>query len=79
MAILPERLPEALVSRYRTERELGCDGSAAVYLAEGLEHRHPIALRIRERKWVAALGPERFLPEFRSAARLAHLHAPTST
>ena len=72
MADLLGRLQEALVSRYRIERELGRGGMATVYLAEDLKHHRSVAIKILDSELAAAIGPERFLREIETAARLSH-------
>jgi serine/threonine protein kinase len=68
------RLRQALVDRYRLERELGHGGMATVYLAHDLRHDRSVALKVLEPDLAAALGPERFQREIRVAARLQHPH-----
>ncbi len=74
MADLRERLHQALADRYRVERELGRGGMAIVYLAHDLKHDRPIALKVMHPELTATLGPERFLREIRTTARLQHPH-----
>jgi len=74
MAALLERLQEALVSRYRIERELGRGGMATVYLAEDLKHHRSVAIKVLDAEVAAAIGPERFLREIETVARLTHPH-----
>ncbi len=74
MADLLERLQEALVSRYRINRELGAGGMAVVFLAEDLRHRRQVALKVLRPELAAEIGPERFLREIETAARLTHPH-----
>jgi tetratricopeptide (TPR) repeat protein len=64
----------ALADRYRVERELGRGGMATVYLAHDLRHDRPVALKVLRPELAATLGPERFLLEIRTAARLHHPH-----
>ena len=45
---------------------------ARVYLAHDLKHDRPVALKVLHSDLGAALGPERFLREIRTAARLQH-------
>jgi serine/threonine protein kinase len=70
----PASLIAALSNRYRIERELGRGGMATVYLAHDLQHDRPIALKVLRPELAAALGPDRFLQEIRTAARLQHPH-----
>src|SRR5207247_3328386 len=60
--------------RYTLERELGRGGMATVYLAHDLKHDRPVALKVLHPELAATLGPERFLREIRTAARLQHPH-----
>jgi len=74
MADLLERLQDALVSRYRIIRELGAGGAAVVFLGDDLRHRRQVALKVLRPELAAQIGPERFLREIETAARLAHPH-----
>jgi tetratricopeptide (TPR) repeat protein len=47
---------------------------ATVYLAHDLRHDRPVALKVLRPELAATLGPERFLLEIRTAARLRHPH-----
>ena len=47
---------------------------ATVYLAHDLRHDRPVALKVLHPELAATLGPDRFLREIRSAARLQHPH-----
>jgi serine/threonine-protein kinase len=67
-------LREALRDRYTIERELGRGGMATVYLALELRHRRPVALKVLRPELGVELGPERFLQEIDTAARLQHPH-----
>jgi serine/threonine protein kinase/Tol biopolymer transport system component len=69
-----ERLAVALSDRYRIERELGQGGMATVYLAHDLRHDRDVAIKVLHPDLGAALGPERFLSEIRTTARLQHPH-----
>jgi serine/threonine-protein kinase len=64
-------LAEALHDRYEIERELGRGGTATVYLAHDLRHARLVALKLFRHE-LATLGPERFLREIRTTARLQH-------
>src|SRR5437762_3364999 len=68
------RLQAALADRYTIERELGRGGMATVYLAQDRKHHRQVALKVLKRELGAALGPERFLREIDTAARLNHPH-----
>jgi tetratricopeptide (TPR) repeat protein len=65
---------EALSARYEIERELGRGGMATVYLARDLKHDRWVALKVLHPELAHALGPERFLREIRTTARLDHPH-----
>src|SRR5215208_7393165 len=69
-----EHLSHALAERYLIERELGSGGMATVYLAEDLRHRREVAVKVLRPELAATLGPERFLREIETAARLQHPH-----
>ncbi|MEZ0333853.1 MAG: serine/threonine-protein kinase, partial [Gemmatimonadales bacterium] len=56
------------------ERELGRGGMATVYLAHDLKHDRLVALKALRPELAATLGPERFLREIRTTARLQHPH-----
>ena len=74
MAVLVEKLRTALADRYRIERELGRGGMATVYLAEDLKHHRQVAIKVLDPEVAAAIGPERFLREIETVARLTHPH-----
>src|SRR5213596_2875660 len=74
MADLLARLQAALGDRYTIERELGRGGMATVYLAADLRHGRPVAIKVLRPEIAATLGPERFLREIETAARLNHPH-----
>ena len=69
-----ETLRAALAGRYTLERELGRGGMATVWLAHDLRHDRPVALKVLHPELSAGLGPERFLREIRTTARLDHPH-----
>jgi serine/threonine-protein kinase len=71
---IPERLAAALADRYRLERELGQGGMATVFLAEDLRHRRQVAVKVLRAELAGMLGPERFLREIETVARLRHPH-----
>src|SRR5207253_8464998 len=68
------RLQAALADRYTIERELGRGGMATVYLAQDRKHHLQVAVKVLKPDLAAALGPERFLREIDTAARLNHPH-----
>src|SRR2546427_3957946 len=47
---------------------------ATVYLAQDLRHHRQVAIKVLRPDLAAALGPERFLREIETAARLQHPH-----
>src|SRR5512141_1310532 len=69
-----ERLTSALHGRYRIERELGQGGMATVFLAEDLRHGRRVALKVLDPEVASAIGPERFLREIETVAKLSHPH-----
>jgi serine/threonine protein kinase/tetratricopeptide (TPR) repeat protein len=71
--LLP-RLQDALSDRYRIEREIGRGGMATVFLAEDLKHHRRVAIKVLDPEVAAAIGPERFLREIETVARLSHPH-----
>ena len=74
MTSVGDRLSAALAGRYRIERELGQGGMATVYLAEDLKHDRKVAIKVLHEDLGATLGPERFLAEIKTTARLQHPH-----
>jgi len=74
MAAPLDHLTTALADRYRIERELGRGGMATVFLAEDLKHHRRVAIKVLDPEVGAAIGPERFLREIETVARLTHPH-----
>jgi len=68
------RLGLALADRYRIARELGQGGMATVYLAHDLRHDRDVAIKVLHEDLGATLGPERFLAEIKTTAKLQHPH-----
>ena len=68
------RLASALADRYRIERELGAGGMATVYLAQDLKHDRKVAVKVLRPELAANIGPERFLAEIRTTAKMQHPH-----
>jgi serine/threonine protein kinase/Tfp pilus assembly protein PilF len=69
-----ERLRGALSQTYTIDRELGKGGMATVYLAQDCKHERLVALKVLHPDLAASLGPDRFLREIKTAARLNHPH-----
>jgi serine/threonine-protein kinase len=69
-----DALTRSLADRYRIEREIGAGGMATVYLAHDLKHDRPVAIKVLREELGATVGPERFLAEIRTTARLQHPH-----
>jgi serine/threonine-protein kinase len=74
MTDVPPLLQAALADRYRIDRELGAGGMATVYLATDLRHQRSVAIKVLRPELAGAIGPERFLREIETAARLSHPH-----
>ena len=72
MPDLFSRLQDALADRYRLDRPLGHGGMATVYLAHDLKHDRDVALKVLRPELAAMIGPERFLREIATTARLSH-------
>jgi serine/threonine-protein kinase len=66
--------PTSLADRYRVEGELGRGGMATVWRAHDLRHDRRVAIKVLDERFAAMLGPERFLREIVTAARLQHPH-----
>jgi serine/threonine-protein kinase len=47
---------------------------ATVYLAQDVKHERPVALKVLHPELAASLGPDRFLREIKTAAKLNHPH-----
>jgi serine/threonine-protein kinase len=77
VADIAVQLRDALRDRYTIERELGRGGMATVYLARDLKHDRLVALKVLHPELATTLGPERFLREIRTVARLQHPHIVT--
>ena len=72
MAELQERLARALTKRYAVKAELGRGGMSVVFLAWDRKHECDVALKVLRPDLASALGPDRFLQEIKTAARLKH-------
>ena len=71
--VLP-RLREALAGRYTIERELGRGATATVFLARDERHGRSVAIKALNPELGSMLGPDRFLREIETVARLNHPH-----
>ena len=67
-------LPRVLGDRFTVEREIGRGGMATVYLGHDRKHDRPVAIKVLKQEVAASVGPDRFLREIRTAARLQHPH-----
>lgn len=71
---LQNRVASALADRYRILGEIGRGGMATVFLAEDAKHQRRVAIKVLDQELSQTLGPERFLREIQTAARLTHPH-----
>src|SRR5262245_46753868 len=67
-------LKSAMADRYTLERLLGEGGMAAVFLAHDLRHDRKVAIKVMHRELAELVGPERFLREIQTTAKLQHPH-----
>src|SRR4051812_10760276 len=74
MTMSVDEVAAALSERYSIERELGQGGMATVYLAHDLKHDRDVAIKVLHEDLGATLGPDRFLAEIKTTARLQHPH-----
>ena len=74
MSGLPSQFTQSLEGRYTLTRQLGAGGMATVYLAHDVRHGRQVAIKVLRDHLAATLGPERFLQEIRTTARLQHPH-----
>jgi tetratricopeptide (TPR) repeat protein/tRNA A-37 threonylcarbamoyl transferase component Bud32 len=72
MSEIAPSLAAALADRYTIERELGSGGMATVYLAHDIKHDRRVAIKVMSDEVAQVLGPERFLREIKTAAKLNH-------
>ncbi len=72
MSEIAARLKTALAERYTIERELGSGGMATVYLAYDVKHDRRVAIKVMNDEVAQVLGPERFLREIKTTAKLNH-------
>jgi len=63
-----------LGDRYTLTAELGRGGMAVVYRAQDARHGRDVAVKVMLPTVADAIGPERFLREIETAARLQHPH-----
>ena len=71
---IPDSVTAAFAGRYTLERRLGSGGTATVYLARDPRHDRVVALKVLRPELADTLGPDRFLREIRTTARLQHPH-----
>src|SRR4051812_11338383 len=74
MTMSVDEVAAALADRYRVERELGAGGMATVYLAHDVKHDRDVAIKVLHEDLGVTLGPERFLAEIKTTAKLQHPH-----
>ena len=68
-------LPEGFqLENYRILRLLSSGGFSFVYLAHDERHDRPVAIKVLHEDLGATLGPERFLAEIKTTAKLQHPH-----
>ncbi len=72
-----QTLRAALRDRYVIEREIGRGGMGVVFRARDLKHERTVAIKVLRPDIARYRGPERFLTEIRTAARLTHPHIVT--
>ena len=69
-----QQLRDAVSQSYSIDRELGRGGMATVFLAQDVKHDRVVALKVLHPDLAASLGPDRFLREIKTVARLNHPH-----
>jgi serine/threonine-protein kinase len=67
-----EHLRRALPDHYLLDREIGHGGMATVYLAQDLRYGRKVAVKVLRPELAALIGPDRFLREIQTTARLTH-------
>jgi len=67
-------VPSSFAGRYVLGAEIGRGGMAVVYRARDQRHDRDVAVKVLNRDIAASVGPDRFLREIRTAARLNHPH-----
>ncbi len=71
---LLEQVRQALSAEYAVERELGRGGMATVFLAEELQPRRKVAIKVLNPELASTLVRERFLHEIEVSSNLTHPH-----
>src|SRR6266545_4791780 len=66
--------PGTQFGQYTVISTLGEGGMATVYLADDLRHGRKVAIKVMKPEIAAAIGPDRFLREIDTVARLTHPH-----
>ena len=74
MPELLARFTGALAGRYAVDREVGCGGMAVVHLAEDLNYRWHVAIKVFHPELAASLDAGRFLRKIEVVAGLQHPH-----
>ena len=72
MSELYKRIAEGLSPRYQIVGRLAGGGAARVYVAEDVQRKRRVAIKILHEDFVATVSAERFLAEIQLAARLEH-------
>ena len=67
-------VPSPLGGRYVLGAEIGRGGMAVVYRALDQRYGRDVAVKVLHREIASAVGPDRFLKEIQTAARLNHPH-----
>jgi len=67
-------VPGSSLGPYEIVRQVGAGGMATVYLAHDVKHDRDVAIKVLHEDLGATLGPERFLAEIKTTAKLQHPH-----
>src|SRR4051812_33267936 len=66
--------PGTQLGHYTVVATLGEGGMATVYLAEDARHGRKVAIKVMKPDVAVEIGPDRFLREIETVARLTHPH-----
>jgi serine/threonine protein kinase len=69
-----ESVAIALSGRYAVEREIARGGMATVYLAQDIERRRAVAVKVMDSRLAGGLDHQRFVREIELASSLSHPH-----